>query len=85
MKDAIDIPPRSVSLVEAKASLSELVSRAESGETILITRYGQPAAKLVPVREVKQPLRSMAAFRKTIPPTGISSVELIRGMHNEER
>lgn len=81
----MDTRAKSISIADAKARLSELVSRAESGESILITRHGQPAAKLVPVREAKQPLRSMAAFRKTIPPTGISSIDLIRQMRDEER
>ncbi|MCL4745446.1 MAG: type II toxin-antitoxin system prevent-host-death family antitoxin [Burkholderiaceae bacterium] len=81
----MDTRSKSISIAHAKAHLSELVSRAESGESILITRHGQPAARLVPIREAKQPLRSMAAFRKTIPATGISSIELIRQMRDEER
>jgi prevent-host-death family protein len=35
---------------EAKNKLSELLARAERGEEIVITRRGQPVAKLVPVR-----------------------------------
>lgn len=81
----VDTRAKSISIADAKARLSELVSRAESGESILITRHGQPAAKLVPVREAKQPLRPMAAFRETIAPTGVSSIDLIRRMRDEER
>jgi prevent-host-death family protein len=33
-----------------EAKLSELLDRVESGEEVIITRDGQPVAKLVPVR-----------------------------------
>lgn len=39
----------SVNMHEAKTNLSKLVERAESGEEIVISRAGKPAAKLVPV------------------------------------
>lgn len=35
---------------EAKSQLSRLVARVEAGEEIVITRRGQPAARLVPER-----------------------------------
>lgn len=35
---------------EAKTQLSKLVERAEAGEEIVITRRGEPAARLVPER-----------------------------------
>lgn len=35
-----------VNMAEAKARLSELVSLAEAGETIIIARAGRPAAEL---------------------------------------
>jgi prevent-host-death family protein len=35
---------------EAKAHFSQLLSRAEAGEEITISRHGAPVAKLVPVR-----------------------------------
>ena len=36
-------------VAEAKARFSELLGRAEAGETITIRRHGMPIAKLVPV------------------------------------
>jgi prevent-host-death family protein len=39
-----------VSVAEAKATLSELLRRAEEGEDIVVARNGQPVAKLSPVR-----------------------------------
>ena len=38
-----------ISMHQAKSTLSQLVKRAEGGETILIGAYGKAAAKLVPV------------------------------------
>ncbi len=39
-----------VGMHEAKTQLSKLVERVEAGEEILITRRGEPAARLVPER-----------------------------------
>ncbi len=40
--------PMNVSIKEAKNKLSELVRRAEAGETVVITRDGKPVADLLP-------------------------------------
>jgi len=37
-----------VGMHEAKTQLSKLVERVEAGEEIVITRRGEPAARLVP-------------------------------------
>jgi len=38
-------------IAEAKAKLSELVARAESGEEILLARAGKPVMRLQPLAE----------------------------------
>ncbi len=40
-----------VSLTHAKAQLTDLVRRAEAGEEVVLTRHGQPAVMLTPVRK----------------------------------
>lgn len=40
-----------IPITEAKAQLTELVRRAENGETVVLTRHGKPAARLVPADE----------------------------------
>jgi prevent-host-death family protein len=40
-----------VGMHEAKTQLSKLVERVEGGEEIVITRRGEPAARLVPERQ----------------------------------
>jgi prevent-host-death family protein len=39
-----------VTVAEAKAGLSELLRRAELGEEIIVTRNGEPIAKIGPLR-----------------------------------
>ena len=41
-----------ISVTDAKARLTDLVRRAEAGEEIVLTRHGQAAVRLVPVRSV---------------------------------
>ena len=45
---------RTLQLREAKASLSAVVEAAERGEATTITKYGRPAAAVVPVEEAKR-------------------------------
>jgi len=42
-----------VSVSDAKGQLTELVRRAEAGDEVVLTRHGQPAVRLVPVRRVR--------------------------------
>jgi prevent-host-death family protein len=44
-----------VSVTDAKGQLTELVRRAEAGDEVILTRHGQAAVRLVPVRSVSQP------------------------------
>ena len=72
-----------VSLVEAKAHLSELLDKVESGQGVVITRHGRPVAQLYPVAQPKKPLRSLAAFRATMPRLRKPSWVLLREMRDE--
>jgi len=38
-----------VPVSDAKAQLTELVRRAEEGEDIVLTRHGQPVARIAPI------------------------------------
>jgi prevent-host-death family protein len=42
---AVEIP-----ISEAKAHLADLVRRAEAGDEVVLTRHGQPVARIAPVR-----------------------------------
>jgi prevent-host-death family protein len=45
---------RSLHLRDAKASLSAVVEAAERGEATMITKYGRPAAVVVPVEDARR-------------------------------
>jgi prevent-host-death family protein len=74
-----------VNVVEAKAHLSELLDKVESGEEVVITRHGRPVAQLCAVARPKLPLEPLAKFRATMPPWPKPSAELLREARDEER
>lgn len=74
-----------VNLAQAKANLSELIDRVESGEGVVITRHGKPVARLSAIEQPKKPIPSLAAFRATLPRRRISSLKLLRQMRDEQR
>lgn len=45
-----------VTVSEAKAHLTDLVRKAEAGDEVVLTRHGQPAVRLVPVRRAGDPV-----------------------------
>jgi prevent-host-death family protein len=46
-----EIMATQIAAFDAKQKLSELLNRANGGETFVITRHGVPFAKLVPIEE----------------------------------
>jgi prevent-host-death family protein len=40
-----------ISVSDAKAQLTELVRRAEAGDEVVLTRHGNPAVRLVPIKK----------------------------------
>jgi prevent-host-death family protein len=73
-----------VTLVEAKTRLSELLDKVEAGEDVMITRHGRPAARLAAVSPPKQPFPDLSAFRARMPRLRKPSHVLIREMRDEE-
>lgn len=47
------MPTTEFGVADAKARFSELLARAEAGETITINRHGRPVAKMVPAEKPK--------------------------------
>ena len=76
-------PMGGVNLADAKARLSELVSKAEGGEETVITRRGQPVARLVPMVSPRKAFRSLAQFRATLPKARKASAQVIRQLRDE--
>ena len=76
-----------VSVAEAKAKLSELLERANSGEVVTISRRGKPVARLVRADTQRKPIDAAELGRLTakMPPASGSAAELVRRMRDEDR
>ena len=74
-----------VSVAEAKAKLSEILTRVEQGEEIVITRRGKPVATLSPTKKTLKPFKSRAELRAGQPRAKTSSTEILRTLRDEAR
>lgn len=72
-----------VTLADAKAHLSHLLDRVEAGEEVVITRRGQPVARIAPLERPRQALKPLAEFRARMPRWRKSSAELLRELRDE--
>lgn len=73
-----------INLAEAKARLSELVVRAEAGETVTISRRGKPAVTLVPAVQSRKPVDvdAMRALTAGMKPGKLNAVDIVREMRD---
>lgn len=71
-----------VSVAEAKARLSEILSKVKDGEDIIITRRGEPVARIASLKKPLKSLSSLKGFRDKIPPSASSSAKLVRQMRD---
>ncbi|MES2433097.1 MAG: type II toxin-antitoxin system prevent-host-death family antitoxin [Pseudomonadota bacterium] len=79
-----------VSVTDAKGQLTELVRRAEAGDEVVLTRHGQAAVRLVPIRQrpdakarhaLLQAVRASAAAKAT---TGADAARSQDFLYDEE-
>ena len=76
-----------MNLADAKAHLSELVDRAEAGETVDILRRGKLAARLTPPNKDKKKV-DFALLRRlvdSLPPQNQYAAEAVREMRDGDR
>ena len=76
-----------VNIAQAKAHLSELIERAEAGETVEITRRGKPVAKLGPIepKKTRFDAAELARFTAGMTPQKQGAGEFIREMRDSDR
>jgi prevent-host-death family protein len=76
-----------VTLAEAKAHLSELVSRVAAGESIEITRRGKAVARLVPAEAPRKPVdvTALRAITDGMPEQTETAGDFVRRMRDEDR
>jgi prevent-host-death family protein len=74
-------------IADAKAHFSELVDRAEAGETVEIMRRGKPVARLMPPAKVlkKFDFEEMQRFTAGMTPQKQGAAAFIREMRDSER
>ncbi len=79
-----------ISVTEAKAQLTELVRRAEAGDEIILTRHGQAAVRLVPIRtapnaqarrELLEAVRAAGKHKATAGPSAARSQDFLYDPH----
>ncbi|MCX7305360.1 MAG: type II toxin-antitoxin system prevent-host-death family antitoxin [Hyphomicrobiales bacterium] len=78
---------KSVSVAEAKAHLSELITQAAEGETVSITRRGKPVAQLVAAQKPRKKI-DVEMLRKVtegMPLQKQSAGDFIREMRDSDR
>jgi prevent-host-death family protein len=77
-----------ISVTEAKGQLTELVRRAEAGDEVILTRHGQAAVRLVPIRpaldanarsKLLEAMRLSGAARATAGPDAARSQDFLYG------
>ena len=76
---------KTCSVKEVRSNLSEVIRAAESGESTTITRYGEPVARIVPVRKERAVFPDMSEFRDSIKSRGKTLSDTLREMREEER
>ncbi len=77
-----------VSVAEAKAHLSEILDRVESGEEVVITRRGKVVARLTrDGRKTSQAIdfERLRAFRDSMPMAKAGAGAFIRKVRDDER
>ena len=79
---------REVQSSEAKAHLTQLLSKVARGESFTITRHGQPIAHLIPIADhrkaqVEKAMEEIAAFRETMP--RIAPGDILAARHDGHR
>jgi prevent-host-death family protein len=77
------------SVADAKNRLPTLIDKAQAGEQVIITRHGHPVAELRPIAAAKP--RNPASYarlkemRADSAPVGMTSVELLNAVYEDER
>ena len=75
---------------EAKARLAELLRKVERGETVVITRHGEPIAHVIPARAAERADRQLGVDRfrrrrEKWQPVAMSIDEILHARHEGHR
>jgi len=89
MDDARQTKDRSLGAYEAKTRFSELIARAEQGESFVVTKHGREVARIEPPRadernQVRQAVEALRRFRQAQGPR-VSEEEAQRNYEEMKR
>lgn len=77
-----------ISVTDAKGQLTDLVRRAEAGDEVILTRHGQAAVRLVPVKprpssesrkNLLEAVRASGATKVEVGPSAARSQDFLYG------
>lgn len=68
---------RTVTIREAREGLSHPEQLFADDDEVIVTRRGEPVARILPIKPAKSKIRSLAAFRASQPYQSIPSEVLI--------
>ena len=74
-----------INVKEVRKNLSSILSRAEQGEEIIITRRGKKIVRMSSIEKKPKHLESLKRFRDTIRVEGKSMSETVISNREEER
>lgn len=72
-------------MTEANMRLMQILSQVEQGEEVIILRQGQAIARLSPIRQVRNSLKSRAQLRSSQPLAASNSFNTLQSLRNEAR
>jgi len=72
---------------QVRERLSQVIGEAERGGETVITRYGKPVARIVPVEQDRPAFPDMTEFRKSlkVKPGSPTLTDTLLDMRREER
>lgn len=68
---------KTLTIREAREGLSHPDQMFAADDEVIVTRRGEPIARILPIKPAKPKIRSLAAFRASQPYQGIPSEVLI--------
>lgn len=74
-----------VNVRDVRRNLRSLIQRAEAGEEIVILRYGEPVARLVPPEREPKQVPDLTEFRASIKVRGEGPHEALMHIREEYR
>jgi len=76
---------KTITVAETKAHLSEILKQIGDDGEVIITRRGKPVAKITAITPPKEPLASLAEFRRTLPKHITAGTEVLSRLREEQR